>query len=239
MRGKGGLDPTIEAELDRERLIRPIPSPARTRILGRARAFVAAEALGRMVVVAPTAPSRTRRFRIAVAASMTLLLGVAGATAAILVRGTHGASPIHVVPMPPVSQQRPIVKEAARETPNDGAGLHMSPKRRRLAHVSISPRESYAAELQLLQRAQVAYKEHDFLGTLLLVAEHGRHFLNGRLAEEREALRVRSLVALGRREEARLVIATFRVRFPRSVLLPGLRDAAGSSGVGSDFAATN
>ena len=84
----------------------------------------------------------------------------------------------------------------------------------------ISAQESYAAELGLLQRAQVAYVAREFSDVLARVAEHSRKFPNGRLAEEREALRVRALEGTGRTEEARRAAAAFAGRFPRSIMLP-------------------
>jgi len=62
----------------------------------------------------------------------------------------------------------------------------------------------------------------------VLIAEHARRFPNGRLAEEREALRVRSLADSGRMADARRAVAAFGARFPRSVLLPRLQEAAAS-----------
>jgi hypothetical protein len=76
-----------------------------------------------------------------------------------------------------------------------------------------------AAELDLLRRARGAYRQRDFSGALRLVAEHDRRFPQGHLAEEREALRVRSLAEAGRAAEARQAAAAFAARFPRSVLL--------------------
>jgi hypothetical protein len=87
---------------------------------------------------------------------------------------------------------------------------------------STSAQESYSAELGLLERAQAAYASRDFGLALALVAEHGRRFQNGRLAEEREALRVQSLAGSGRTDEADRAAATFAERFPRSVLLQRL-----------------
>jgi hypothetical protein len=51
------------------------------------------------------------------------------------------------------------------------------------------------------------------------LAEHGRRFPNGRLAEEREALRVRALNSSGQSESARRAARAFAARFPHSVLL--------------------
>jgi hypothetical protein len=87
-------------------------------------------------------------------------------------------------------------------------------------------RESYAAELRLLQRAQAAYSERDLAGALALAGEHRRRFPNGRLAEEREALRVRSLAASGRGADARRAVAAFARCFPHSVLLPRLQETS-------------
>ena len=84
---------------------------------------------------------------------------------------------------------------------------------------SVSARESYAAELGILQRAQVAYATRDFTTTLRLVADHGRRFPNGRLAEERDALRAKALIGAGREKEADQAASTFEARYPRSPLL--------------------
>lgn len=52
-----------------------------------------------------------------------------------------------------------------------------------------------------------------------LVTQHAQKFPRGRLAEEREVLRVKALVGLGRGEQAQKAAARFRRSFPRSVLL--------------------
>jgi len=87
----------------------------------------------------------------------------------------------------------------------------------------LTPQESYAAELRLLQGAQSAYTSQDFPDALVLLAEHARRFPEGRFAEEREALRIRSLEGAGRGDEARHALAAFGRRFPRSALLPRLQ----------------
>jgi hypothetical protein len=50
----------------------------------------------------------------------------------------------------------------------------------------------------------------------------------GRLAEEREALRIRALAAAGRSHDARARAAAFRARFPRSLFLPVVDQVLGS-----------
>ena len=71
-----------------------------------------------------------------------------------------------------------------------------------------------------MRQARAAVARGDFEVALSATSEHARRFKNGRLVEEREALRVKALMGLGRAEEARHAAAAFRARFPRSVLLP-------------------
>jgi hypothetical protein len=215
-----------ERELDelitRGRTIRSVPDVVRARALARARMTVAAAA-----VVAPAAaaaaPTRGRGLRIAMAASLALAIGAAGAVAAVLVRTPE---PVVRTPSAPPRMTAPV-RVGAPEL-----FMPIAPQEAPVAKVHraarpATPQESYAAELSLLQRAQVAYAGGDFSGALVLVADHARRFPNGRLAEEREALRVRSLARSGRSEEARRAATTFANRFPRSVLLPRLRQTAG------------
>jgi hypothetical protein len=82
------------------------------------------------------------------------------------------------------------------------------------------------ADVELLQHAHLAYARRDFRGALALIAEHARRFPAGPLAEECEALRVESLLAVGHAVEAKRAGAAFAVRFPRSVLLPGIERAS-------------
>jgi outer membrane protein assembly factor BamD (BamD/ComL family) len=85
-----------------------------------------------------------------------------------------------------------------------------------------SQADAARTELRLLQQARAAVAQGDFTGALPLITEHARRFQNGRLAEEREALRVKTLSRLGRTDEARHAAAAFKARFPNSVLLPAV-----------------
>ncbi|MDQ2645567.1 MAG: hypothetical protein M3020_17245 [Myxococcota bacterium] len=73
--------------------------------------------------------------------------------------------------------------------------------------------------MQLLVRARQANARGDYDQVLALASEHERTYPSGRLTEEREVLRVKALVALGRIDQARRAGIEFRRRFPRSVLL--------------------
>src|SRR5206468_1667962 len=69
-------------------------------------------------------------------------------------------------------------------------------------------------ELALLRTARAAVARQDFAAALVPISEHARRFKNGRLAEEREALRVKALSGLGRTDEARHAARAFEARFP-------------------------
>jgi hypothetical protein len=80
-----------------------------------------------------------------------------------------------------------------------------------------SAADAFRAELRLLVEARDAV---DFSDALSRIVEHARRFKKSQLAEEREVLRIKSLVGLGRTQKALSAGSMFRARFPRSVLLP-------------------
>jgi hypothetical protein len=220
-------EPDLEAMLEHARVIPPVSDVVRARALARARATAATASAS--TVEAEGLPARVRRPSFAAAAAIAFALLAGGAAAALLHRTpapppAPPAAPraIERAPAPPAPVAEPAAPPDVAPQPSAVA------KTRRPARVP-TPQESYAAELDLLRRAQSAYASRDFSNALVLVAEHGRRFPNGRLAEEREALRVRSLASSGRRGEARNAVDAFANRFPRSVLLPRLRDAVGTT----------
>lgn len=213
------LDSELHSLLERGKYIPPVPDLARARALARARSTATSKIRGD---VAPSV--RRRPLTIALAASAALAVLAATAVAAFHVATRRGETPqpaiapgrVAVPEATPAPVAAPTFTEPAIATPTATAprsthGMHPS-----------SALDSYVAELDLLHRAQSAYAGHDFAGALALVAEHNRRFPNGRLAEEREALRVRSLSGAGRTAESRRAAAAFAERFPRSVLVPRL-----------------
>jgi len=212
-------DPDVQALLERARVIPQIPDVVRVRALARARATMAASAM------APSAPPTTRVplrwLRIALTTSTAMALGVAGEATALHWRAAAREEASIAAP------QRTAVP--ARDLPPDppealGLAPEPSPPARQSPRQTREAQESYAAEIALLQRAQAAYAGGSYSEALALVARHNRKFPNGRLAEEREGLRVRSLLGSGQTEEARRVVVAFNRRFPRSVLLPHLQE---------------
>jgi hypothetical protein len=159
----------------------------------------------------------------AVAAGLALLLGAAGAVAALRSGVLHREeSAATAAPRP---RPLPARRIAAVESPPAVALPAKSVSRPEHPERPATAQESYAAELGLLQKAHLAYANGTYSAALVLVAEHARRFPNGRLAEEREALRVRSLASAGRADAARRAVAAFAARFPRSVLLPRLQQS--------------
>lgn len=82
-----------------------------------------------------------------------------------------------------------------------------------------------ARERALLDVARACAARGEPARVLELVAQHARQFPRGRLSEEREALAIRALLALGRAQEARARAATFRSEHPNSFLMPVIDSA--------------
>lgn len=81
------------------------------------------------------------------------------------------------------------------------------------------------AERALLNEATTAFT-HDEPGACLAALEkHKSRFPGGTLSEEREALAVRSLVALGRNEEAVRRGRAFMAKYPGSLMFPAVESA--------------
>jgi hypothetical protein len=225
-----GLEPELEAFLRHAKVERHVPPEIRARVLARGRAILEAggtvPSVRRPAVRPPGAQARTRApLRIALAASLAIV-GVAVAAAAML----HGRS------AEPPSMPLPTSPSEAPIGPGPSVAPPPPPAEARVAQAhSVRPGrtatkgEALTAELELLGRAQAAYTRRDFSAALALAAEHARRFPKGHLAEQREALRVRSLVGSGRTDEAHRAAAAFAVQFPRSVLLPRVEEGPESS----------
>lgn len=208
------LPPDVQAILDQERSIPALPPAVRARALATARAAVAAG------TVAPPMGPPTTWVRWAAVAALTAAAGAAGGAIAYRRHAKHpDAVTERAIPAvapalatPPIAPAvevsvpvRPLLEEPTNE---DG-------RRTKL----VVPQE----ELRLLRQARAAVARGAFAAALAPIAEHARLFEDGRLAEEREALRVKALAGLGRKDEARRAASAFQTRFPRSVLLPAVR----------------
>jgi hypothetical protein len=207
------LSPETRALLDQEREAPPLPATLRARALVRARAALIAGAVSRRTSVAPAPRARWA----AAAALICLVSGTVGA-AAYQIRARL-MQPPHDRPAPP-----PVENVAPPAPPRPATPVvdAPSPPESAVETPHLSRADAARAELRLLRHARAAVAGEDYAAALRPIAEHARRFPDGRLAEEREALRVKALAGLDRSEDARHAAAAFRARFPRSVLLPAV-----------------
>jgi hypothetical protein len=237
------LEPELEALVRRGWIRRRAPDRLRARVDARARAFMAEGESERASPVTGSVPllpraatvRSARRYwttRFALAASIAFAAGAAGAVTTVFVRSrSHPQAQPPPRPMRVVAPRSPIASPAADSQSEPPAAVPppaAEPRPHRRAR-SGAGQDPYVAEVALLQRAHAAYERRDFSSALGLMEEHRRRFPEGRLAEEREALRVRTLARSGRTADARRAAAAFAVRFPRSVFLPRIREAVGPS----------
>ena len=222
----GSLSPQVRAFLDEERADPELPAAVRARAVARARAALAAG-----MVAPPAASTRATllwRWGVSVFLACAACAAALVATYSVLAYLRRGDA-LAAAPVAPV-QLVASLKEP--EVPAELASTGEDPSRTRprvLPPPRSSPADALGAELRLLQGARAALGRGDFGGGLLLVAEHSRRFSEGRLAEEREALRIRALLGLGRVGDARRAAAAFRTRFAHSVLLPAVEQMSASA----------
>jgi len=214
--------------LDQERPLPSVPASRRDRAVSRARSAVRAGGASAV----PRLASGVSRLRWAAAAGLVCTAAAAGAT--IMEWRGHASSPVPA-PVPAASSPRgsggpTAVAPSAKVADGDPAlGVRERPPGATPATRGAEPaapanragpRAALSDELRLLAPAREAVARHDFGAALAAISEHARRFREGRLAEEREALRVKALAGLGNVREARAASAEFRRRFPRSALLP-------------------
>ena len=89
---------------------------------------------------------------------------------------------------------------------------------------SVDPITALKEETALLDRARSALSSGRARDALARVAEHGRRFPRGTMAEEAAAIRVGALCEVGPDKRWRKALAGFDRRYPRSPLRVHLRD---------------
>jgi hypothetical protein len=227
-RSRETLSPEVRALLDAERDIPVQPDTVRARAIARARAAIEAGP------AAPPVPARSSRVALTMRWAAAIALGcLASAAVAAMTYGVsaHFARQNATLTTPPApaiaTPKAPAPAAAATPSPID----ETPPSRPRvIPPPRLSPADAIRAELILLRPARAAVARENFAAALPPIAEHARRFKGGRLAEEREALRVKALVGLGRADEARRAAAAFRAHFPHSVLLPAVGQMASTGG---------
>jgi hypothetical protein len=226
IRSRNKLAAEARALLERERPIPAQPAAVRARVLARARATMLAGAVSATPSAnAPATASPARRTWWAAAAVVACVASAAAGAVAYRARTrdqpeprpAHAARPFEVVPRVADPSQDPATPAPIPDPPAPPAPIAPASRRSRVATA-----DSVREELRLLRRARVAVGRMDYAAALLPIGEHARRFPDGKLAEEREALRVKSLAGLGRTEQARRAAARFEARFPHSVLSPAV-----------------
>jgi hypothetical protein len=94
--------------------------------------------------------------------------------------------------------------------------------------VAVRREESMAAEQAILDEANEALASGRSAAAFAALARHADQFPRGRLSEEREGLWLRTLLADGRKDEARARAARFKQLYPHSMLLPALEATLGA-----------
>ena len=166
-------------------------------------------------------------------------LGAVAVTASALTAGYLAfvpAEPAPVAPPAPVQQVAPrAVEPAPAPAPAPAPVVESEPapeapvvgrrEARRSAPEKAKKPETLAEELDLLHDAQAKWRNRDAAGALELIAQHKQRYPRSALAPEREALRVFSLCAAGRVDEARAVARRSFVKAPRSPLRTAVEES--------------
>lgn len=212
--------PEVEALLAHERSIPHRFDFTRARVLARARKSLKDGNLTPFTVPALA----THHLPYAAAAGLALVI----ATAAFQVLRTRStdhamndglASSQSLASAAEERQDRRTPAQEAETVPTVDSGEAVTPDA-----VTATKHDTVVEELAILEQAQQAASRDDHAAVLAITRDHEVHYPKGRLSEEREALRVRAMIGLGRLGEARQTAARFHRSFPRSVLLSRLDD---------------
>jgi hypothetical protein len=208
----------VREMLAHERRIPAVPASTRDRAFARA-----LETVATMAVSPPIEPTPLRRLRWVAVVAVLGVGSTAGGVAGykLSTRVQAGPSTAVVAARTPESAVDGKPRDTAIADPRLEASMS-SP----LCRPATRPADG---EVRLIEQAWVALERDEFAAAMVPIVEHARRFRNGRLTEEREALRVRALSGLGLRDEVRRAAAEFEARFPLSPLLPAVNRMASSS----------
>ncbi len=214
---------SLQSLLDAERVILPVSDALRERVMSRVRASAR---LGSLPVVSPR-PVWKGLVR---ALGLPVLTVAAGAMA---FRGLHREEELAPTPPIPVAAPSALAPGAwvkvslgpssadtssAETASAEGEPTLVDDQTQLRAGRGRAELDPYAAELRLLQPAQQALGRGAYAQALSAVRLHASRFPRGVLTEEREALRIRALLGLGRKREASTSAQAFRRRFPHSAV---------------------
>jgi hypothetical protein len=227
------LDADVRTLVERTRGVPPAPEGARERVLAGVDAAVDSRSGGgpaasaRHVPGPPLAGGKVATL----AATFALGCAVGALVTKALGPGAKPAPPPERVvlverpapePVPPPDSPAPLASALVA----DGPAPPRSGSSAKMAAPVLDP---LLEERALLDGARAALERGEPEAALAATARHERRFPNGILAQEREAIAVRALLALGRAGAARTRADRFRARYPNSVLLPAIASAVGEA----------
>jgi hypothetical protein len=117
--------------------------------------------------------------------------------------------------------------EAGEKAPASGvtAGAPIPQGAREEAHRETPPQHRLAEQQALLDRARAALRRGDANQALDAARAHHERFPDTVFEEERRAVVIRALLLLGREHDAHLQLMRFESAFPKSLLLPSLKQS--------------
>jgi hypothetical protein len=242
------LDSDIRSMLEASLPMAAVPDAARARILSRVEARIALlppggggqgpgqTAAPRANVPGPSGASSWVASHPWLAVSAAFVLGT---VAGFGVRGEPPPTrvvyvdrrPVEEPPAPevappvPTSPQETVPVEALPAVPSSAPGESAKASPGSASGPEVNTGDRLAAESAVLDVARTALAEGDGERALDAVGRHEATFVHGLLTEEREALGIRALLALGRTKEAESRFARFRARYPESLFLPAVESA--------------
>jgi hypothetical protein len=168
----------------------------------------------------------------AIALAATFALGVAAG-----VVGDRTLSPAPPAPITPATIAAPPAPEPTPPAPEATRGVPVSalpsvaparPVASIAASVASEPAPSargLAAERALLDVGRSALARGEAAEALAAADRHAKTYPEGALVEEREAIAIKALVGLGRRDEARARAAELERKYPNSLVLRAVKNA--------------
>jgi hypothetical protein len=227
-------DPFLASLFDAERSRPAPPDAARARVLARVSATVAAGS-GSSGSARCASGSALPASGAALGGPILLGLALGGAlVAAVAVfqpsheggadGDTRRASPRSTAMEPAALPVSTSVAEPPAVRPLEAARPRSSAE----PTPAVRHEESLAAEQAILDEANEALASGRSAAAFAALARHAEQFPRGRLSEEREGLWLRTLLAEGRKDEARARAARFKQLYPHSMLLPALEATLGA-----------
>lgn len=184
------------------------------------------------------------------AATVKWLAAVLGAAATVAVihhvatRADHPAAvqaPVTAPPPTPVPPPTPtpVPPPTPTPTPTPPPAPEAAPPKVPAPRPADPPRPTHrgsgalvntlAAESKLLEQARAALASKNAGAALQICERHARLYTRGQLVEERERIAIEALVALGRRDAARIRAKRFDRDFPNSVQSERIHALVGDS----------